>query len=415
MKFSAPTRPTPSPREGGALGAWKVLAAVVGGLAAGAGAAHVIYTQGHKYGLELRPERAGPTPPKPPTPEDLDRLHPGRGRLARRPAHIPHKGWLDIGWRVGNGYFTDQVGFVAGGVTFLMLLSLFPTLAAFVTVYGLFADPADASGRVGFLYALLPSSVASFLAQEMTRLAAGSTRDLTFTLIWTLGLSLWTANNGIKTLFHGINVAYHEVEKRDIVQYNLLCFAFTLSGLAAVLVSAALVVGVPIFLGLFGLADDWERLAPLRWPMLFAIYILTLVTMYRFGPSRASATVRWLFPGAVFAATVSVLISFTFSWYLTNFVRMDSYGPLATAMGFLLWVWLSVQVVLMGAKLNAEIEHQTAIDTTVKRGAPIGARGATMADTVGAPQGGREVVAFTRRQAATVARTLRRGQNASSA
>lgn len=400
---SSPRRP-PSP-------VWKFVGAVAGGLAAGAGAAHLLYTQGHKYGLELRAQRPGPSPVKPPTPEDYDVLHPGRGRLAQRPAHIPSKGWIDIGWRVANGYFTDQVGFVAGGVTFLMLLSLFPTLAAFVTVYGLFADPADASGRVAFLYSFLPANVAMFLGQEMTRLAAGSTGALTFTLIWTLALSLWTANNGIKTLFHGINVAYHEVEKRDFIQYNLLCFAFTLSGLAAVLFSAALVVGVPIFLGLFGLADDWERLAPLRWPMLFAIYVLTLVAMYRFGPSRSRARVRWLVPGAVFAASLSVLISFAFSWYLTTFVRMDSYGPLATAMGFLLWVWLSVQVVLMGAKLNAEIEHQTAIDTTVHRGANIGARGAAMADTVGSPQASREVLAFTRRQAATVGRVLGRGRN----
>jgi len=388
---------------------WKIIGAVAGGLVAGAGAAHLIYSQGYRFGLELRRERPAPGPEKAPTPEDLDVLHPGRGRLARRPMHIPHKGWLDIIWRVGNGYFNDQVGFVAGGVTFLMLLSLFPTLAAFVTVYGLFADAADASGRIQFLYSLLPANVAGFLAQEMTRLAAGSTGSLTFTLIWTLALSLWTANNGIKTLFLGINVAYREVEKRDIVRYNLICFAFTLSGLAAVLLSAALVVGVPIFLGIFGLEDDWERLAPLRWPALFAIYVLTLMAIYRFGPSRSGARLRWLVPGAVFAASVSVFISFAFSFYLTTFVRMDSYGPLATAMGFLLWVWLSVQVVLMGAKLNAEIEHQTAIDTTIKRGAPIGARGATMADTVGSIQGSRAVLAFTRRQAATLGRVLGRG------
>ena len=388
---------------------WKIVGAVTGGLAAGAGAAHLLYTQGYKFGLELRPQRPLPSPEKAPTPEDLDALHPGRGRLARRPMHIPRKGWLDIVWRVGNGYFTERVGFVAGGVTFLMLLSLFPTLAAFVTVYGLFADPADASARIQFLYSFLPANVAGFLAQEMTRLAAGSTGALTFTLIWTLALSLWTANNGVKTLFLGINVAYRETEKRDIVRYNLLCFAFTLSGLAAVLLSAALVVGVPIVLGIFGLADDWERLAPLRWPALFAIYILTLMAIYRFGPSRSGARLRWLVPGAVFAASVSVFISFAFSWYLTTFVRMDSYGPLATAMGFLLWVWLSVQVVLMGAKLNAEIEHQTAIDTTIRRGAPIGARGAVMADTVGSTHGSRAVLAFTRRQAGRIGRLLGRG------
>ena len=388
------TEPMTSPPRRSIPTLWKFVGAIGGGLVVGAGAAHLVYTQGHRFGLELRPQRPVPSMPRAPTPEDHDRMQPGRGRLARRPADIPHKGWLDIGWRVVDGYFADQVGFVAGGVTFLMLLSLLPSLGAFITLYGLFADPSDAPARVQFLYAFLPSNVAGFLAQEMARLAAGSTGALTFTLIWTLALSLWTANTGIKTLFHGINVAYREVEKRDVFRYNLLCFAFTLSGLTAVLCSAALVVGVPIILGVFGLADEWERLAPLRWPLLFAVYVLTLVAEYRFGPSRVPARIRWLVPGAVLAAGLSVLISFVFSWYLTAFVRIDSYGSLASAMGFLLWVWLSVQVVLVGAKLNAEIEHQTAIDTTVRGGAPIGARGAAMADTIGAPQGSRAVLAF---------------------
>src|SRR5690606_26962471 len=115
-------------------------AATAAGLAAGAGAAHLLYSKGHLFGVELRPERPEALPPAPPTPEDHDRRDPGRGRLATRPEHIPHKGWLDIGWRVGGAYFGDRVGFVAGGVTFFMVLSLFPTLAAFVTLYGLFAD-----------------------------------------------------------------------------------------------------------------------------------------------------------------------------------------------------------------------------------------------------------------------------------
>ena len=389
MKFPAPfRRPAASSRTGGLSSVWKFAGAVVGGLAAGAGAAHLLYTQGHRYGLELRPERPEPAPPRPPTPEDYEARDPGRGRLAQRPIQIPRKGWADIFWRVGGAYFSDRMGFVAGGVTFFVLLSLFPALGAFVTIYGLFADAADATGRLAFLYSVLPSNVAQFIGAEMTRLAQGSTGQLTFTLIWTLALSLWTANNGIKTLFYGLNLAYREEEKRNIVTYNLLCFAFTLSGLAAVLISAALVVGVPVVLGVFGLADEWERLAPLRWPLLFVGYVAALTVIYRFGPCRQRARWRWLTPGALFAALLSLIVSFVFSWFLTNFVRLDSYGPLATAMGFLLWTWISVQVILMGAKLNAEIERQTAVDTTTGAPAVIGQRGAVVADTV-APRRGK--------------------------
>ncbi|MNJ23455.1 hypothetical protein D3C77_178410 [compost metagenome] len=397
------------PSHRGAGGLLPYLAAAAGGLAAGATAAHLLYTQGHRYGVELRPKRPVPPPPRDPTPEDFEAKEPGRGRLARRPLDIPHKGWIDIVWRASMGYFGDRVGFVAGGVTFFMLLALFPTLGAFVTIYGLFADPADAWGRLSFLYEVLPANVAQFLGNEMARLAGSSTGQLTFTLAWTLALSLWAANGGVKTLFYGLNLAYHEVEKRNIVNYNLLCMGFTVSAMAAVLLSSALVVGVPVVLAVLGLQDEWAYLAPLRWPLLFLGYVAALALIYRYGPCRARARWRWLTPGALFAAATSLLVSFLFSWFLTTFVRTDSYGPLAAAMGFLLWTWLSVQVILMGARLNAEIEHQTAHDTTTGAAQPLGERGAVMADSVGPRRGSPAAVAFTLKYAEALGdRVLRR-------
>ena len=386
-------------KKGGGLDPWTIAGAIVGGLAAGAGAAHLIYTRGHKFGLELRKERPEALPPPPPTPEEFDAREPGRGRLAQRPEHIPRKGWTDIFWRLGVSYFGDRVGFVSGGVTFFVMLSLFPTLAAFVTIYGLFADPNDAWSRLQFLYSVLPSGVAEFLGQEMQRLAENSNTTLTFTLIWTLALSLWTANGAVAVLFYGLNVAYHEVERRNILTYNLLCMAFTLTGLVAVLISAAAVVGVPVVLGVFGLADEWAHLAPLRWPVLLLVYAAALTVIYRHGPCRSRARWRWVTPGAIFAAILSVVLSLMFSWYLQTFVRTASYGPLAAMMGFLLWTWLSVQIVIMGAELNAEIEHQTAMDTTTGDPLAIGERGAVVADTVGPKRGSPAALAFTLKHA----------------
>lgn len=392
----------------GGLGLWGLVGSVAGGLAAGAGAAHLLYRHGHKYGVELRKERPAPLPPEPPKPEDFEAKEPGRGRLAQRPEQIPHKGWIDIFWRVGASYFGDRVGFVAGGVTFFVILSLFPTLAAFVTLYGLFADPADAWGRLQFLYSVLPSPVAEFLGGEMQRLAENATTTLTFTLVWTLALSLWTANGAIKVLFYGLNIAYHEVERRNFVKYNLVCMAFTVTGLVSVLLTAGLVVGVPVVLGLFGLSDEWARLAPLRWPILGAVYVAALTVIYAFGPCRARARWRWLTPGALFAALLSLTLSLVFSWYLQTFVRTASYGPLAAMMGFLLWTWLSVQIILMGAELNAEVEHQTAIDTTTGEHRAIGERGAVVADTVGPKRGSPAALAFTLKHAEALSDRLMR-------
>jgi membrane protein len=73
------------------------------------------------------------------------------------------------------------------------------------------------------------------------------------------------------------------------------------------------------------------------------------------------------------------------SYYLANFANYDAiYGPLGAAIGTMIWMWMSAIVIVFGAELNSEIEHQTARDTTVGAEKPLGARGATMADTVGA-------------------------------
>ena len=245
----------------------------------------------------------------------------------------------------------------------------------------------------------MPSGVAQFLSGEMQRLAENSNTALTFTLVWTLALSLWSANGAVKTLFYGLNIAYHEVEKRNIVTYNLMCMAFTVAGLASILMTAVLVVGVPLVLGVFGWAAEWSHLAPLRWPVLLVVYIAALTIIYRMGPCRQRARWRWLTPGAIFAAVLSLILSLIFSWYLQTFVRTASYGPLAAMMGFLLWTWLSVQIIIMGAELNAEIEHQTAVDTTTGHPAAIGERGAVVADTVGPKRGSPAALAFTLKHA----------------
>jgi membrane protein len=73
-----------------------------------------------------------------------------------------------------------------------------------------------------------------------------------------------------------------------------------------------------------------------------------------------------------------------FSWYVANFGNYnETYGSLGAAIGFMTWIWISTTIVLLGGEINAELEHQTAKDTTVGAKAPIGTRGAKMADTVG--------------------------------
>jgi len=106
--------------------------------------------------------------------------------------------------------------------------------------------------------------------------------------------------------------------------------------------------------------------------------------VYRFGPSRERARWRWVRWGAALAAVAWIGGSLGFSWYVNHIAHYDAtYGSLGAAVGFMMWIWFSVMVVLIGAELNAEIEHQTALDSTTGAPLPMGARGAVMADTVG--------------------------------
>jgi membrane protein len=135
------------------------------------------------------------------------------------------------------------------------------------------------------------------------------------------------------------------------------------------------------FVGFGGITD--LLLKVLRWPLLLIAITIFLACVYRYGPSRAKARWRWVSWGGGFAAIVWILGSAAFSWYVANFGTYNkTYGSLGAVIGFMTWMWLSAIVVLVGAELNAEMEHQTERDTTAGPEVPIGARHARKADQV---------------------------------
>src|SRR5262249_35180159 len=128
----------------------------------------------------------------------------------------------------------------------------------------------------------------------------------------------------------------------------------------------------------------WTVEAP-RWPALFAAVTIGIALIYRFGPSREKAQGRWVSWGSALAALSWLAGSMLFSWYAANFGSYNAtYGSLGAVIGFMTWIWLSTVVILLGAEINAEMEHQTTRDTTTGAPRPMGERGAVMADTVGA-------------------------------
>ncbi len=317
------------------------------------------------------------------SPEAWDRREPRRGRAARSPVEIPRRGWNDIFWRVVTNFNADRLSFVAGGVTFPTLFAVFPAIAAFVSLYGLFFDPLKARDDITLLALLLPPGVTAFVVEQMDRIARQHPSTLSAAFAGSVLLSVWSANASVKALIYGLNVAYHERERRSFLHYSGVTLAFTAGGLAFVLFSSALVVAAPVVAAWFGWSWKGLNLGWVRWPVLFVGYVVMLSVLYRYGPCRQKPRWRWLTPGALIAAALNLMVSALFSWVLAIAHYDVTYGPLGAAMGFMIWTWWSIIVILLGAELNAETERQTARDTTTGAPEPLGRRGAQVADTVG--------------------------------
>jgi len=308
-----------------------------------------------------------------------------RGRRARSPFHMPWQGWKDVFWRVIGQFGDDRVLAVAAGVVFYMLLALFPALAAFVSIYGLTASADTISQHINTIAAVVPEGGLNIIQDQIERLTESRNASLSFGFIFGLGLALWSANAGIKAVMDALNVVYDEKEKRSFIKLNLISFAFTLGALAFLIAAINAIVVLPLVLSWVGFESyTGQLISILRWPALVVIVLIWLALLYRFGPSRDWAQWRWLTVGSVFAALAWLGGSALFSWYLSNFANYDAtYGSLGAAIGLMMWLWLSIIIILLGAEINAEIEHQTARDTTTGHRQPLGERGATMADTVG--------------------------------
>ncbi|MBM6592944.1 YihY/virulence factor BrkB family protein [Microvirga pudoricolor] len=337
-------------------------------------------------------------PGAPPRPDDnhadpdaalADPAAADRGRHAESPTEIPARGWKDIAYRVYEEFNQDHVTSVAAGVTFYALLAIFPAIGALVSIYGLFADPVTIQDHLNTMAGFLPGGAMEIIGEQVQRIASAGSGSLGFAFLFGLGVSLWSANAGMKAIFEALNIVYDEEDKRSFIVLNAVSLAFTFGAILFLLFALGAVVVVPIALDFVGLGNATEWIVRLaRWPILLLGIVFALALVYRYGPSRDQPQWRWITPGSVLAAVLWVVVSMLFSWYVSSFGSYnETYGSLGAAIGFMTWIWISTIIILLGAEINAEMEHQTAQDTTEGHRQPLGHRGATMADTVGEAKG----------------------------
>ncbi len=309
----------------------------------------------------------------------------GSGRDADRPSEIPPRGWKDILWRAWGEVSEQNLFLIAGGVTYAILLALFPGLAALVSLYGLVFDASQIERQVAALAGVLPAQTQELLSQELHSLVQASGHALGFAAVVGLALALWSASRGMSGLITALNIAYEGKERRGFFKFNLIAIGLTLGLLAGGIIAIALVAVLPAAARLLavGPATKWLLLLA-QWPLLILLVMLGLALLYRFAPDRDKPKWRWVSPGAVTATILWIVGSIGFTVYVANINSYDkTYGSLGGVVILLTWLYLSALAVLLGAVINAQSERQTRKDSTEGIPLAIGQRGAWAADTLG--------------------------------
>ena len=245
------------------------------------------------------------------------------------------------------------------------------------------------------LSSVLPTQAYDIVIEQIHRISAASGGTLGWSLAVSLGLALWSASAGTQAMMAALNIAYEEPERRSLFRYYLNAFTFTIIGILGAVVMLLAILYVPILFAFTGYSHAFELVVSVvRWPFLALFVLFLLALLYRYGPCRRSAKWHWVSVGSLFAMVVWLIASAAFSLYVSNFANYDRiYGSLGAVIILLFWLYISFYIVLLGAEINAELELQTAKDTTEGKARPMGKRGAFVADHVaGGPDGDKRPV-----------------------
>jgi membrane protein len=298
-----------------------------------------------------------------------------RGRSATSPHQIPMPGWKDIILRSWDEISENNIFLVAGGVTYAVLLALFPGLAALVSIYGLLLNPQEVEQQVAALSQVLPPETVQMIGDQLQKLVSASQGSLSVSAGIALVLALWSASRGMSGMLSALNIAYEERETRSFIRVNLVAIGLTVGMLIGGTVIIALVGVLPAALQFVGLASSTQvLLLLLEWPLLIAVVMAGLAMLYRYAPDRHPPHWRWVSPGAIVATLLWLLGSVGFSLYVSHFNSYDkTYGSLGGVVVMLTWLYLSAFVALLGAVINAQSERQTQADPTANQFPPAAA------------------------------------------
>lgn len=277
----------------------------------------------------------------------------------KSPKKIKGSGWKNILINVNDRIGEHNLTIVAAGVAFYSFLAIFPALVAILSIYGLAVDPQQAEQQISQLSSMMPEEAFSIIKERIENLVSTSGGTLGWGTILGILVSLWSANAGTKSLFTGIEIAYNTKNKRGFVKQNVLTLLFTLCAIVTLLLSLALIVAFPVIVHMAGLPENIEGLINwLRWPLLAAVVIFVISMMYKYAPDRKSPQLKWVVLGAAVSTFLWLVISWGFSFYVSNFGNYgEMYGSISAVVILMLWLFLTSFIILLGAELNSQTEN----------------------------------------------------------
>ncbi|HKX15419.1 MAG TPA: YihY/virulence factor BrkB family protein [Propionibacteriaceae bacterium] len=286
------------------------------------------------------------------------------GGKAERPTEIPARGWIQVvkrGWREAKA---DQVPLLAAGVAFYAFMAIFPALIAIVSIYGLFADPSTIANQLNSLTATLPDEAAQIITDQVTALSTRR-QTLGISLVLSLLIALWSASAGTSNLLTAINVAYNAEEKRGFVKKRLMALGLTVAAIIFMVIILGLVAVLPPLLKVvFETGALRWVLQIVGWLIVVVLVPAALALLYRLAPDRDAPRMKWASVGALVATLIWLAASIGFSIYTSTFGNYaKTYGVFAGVVVLLLWLWLTMYAILLGAEINAESEQQTLPET----------------------------------------------------
>lgn len=277
------------------------------------------------------------------------------------PGDIGPRGWVSIARAAWSESQHDQISLIAAGVAFYAFMALFPALIAALLLYGLVRTPAEIQAQAADWTKTLPSDASSVITNQLEKLATSDHQSLGIGLVIALLVALWSAAGGVGNVITAVNIAYDEEDQRGFVRRKLLALGLTAGAIVFVVVVLGLVAVAPAVL------DNVVGSGPARWGLEFGRWLILLLAMcgalavlYQVAPDRENQKFSWLSVGAVTATLVWLVVSVAFSVYVDNFGSYaKTYGALAGVVVLLLWLWMTMYVVLLGAELNSEAEKRS--------------------------------------------------------